>query len=387
MANKRITELGDIGTPSGSDVLEIVDVSDTTDSPEGTSKKVLVSALGGGGGAVSSVNGDTGAVVVDLESVLTEGGTATDLFIELGNSSDDNKVNIDGNSGSILFYDSVTNESLGINKSIIQRNKGGFQSNIAFTDPTANNVIEVQDGSGVLAFLSDITGGVSDGDKGDITVSGGGTVWNIDAGAVGNTEVASGIDAVKLADGSVSNTELQYINSLSSNAQTQLDAKAIKSTSAHSIKVNNTNATADETEIPFRQSGQGAYTETPTFTAGTAPSGSANMTYNWERIGNWVKINIIIDYSVAGATVTQIILPIPSDVPNPVVPTGFTGASVVLYTGNGHAGTGLTIATASSSDMFSFVRRNAGDTAFEFGISAVTASYRVFRMTLEYPVS
>jgi len=33
--------------------------------------------------------------------------------------------------------------------------------------------------------------GVSDGDKGDITVSSGGTVWNIDAGAVGTTEIAT----------------------------------------------------------------------------------------------------------------------------------------------------------------------------------------------------
>lgn len=48
MANKKITDLTDIGTPANDDLLEIVDVSDLTDSPEGTSKKVLVSALGGG---------------------------------------------------------------------------------------------------------------------------------------------------------------------------------------------------------------------------------------------------------------------------------------------------------------------------------------------------
>jgi len=43
--------------------------------------------------------------------------------------------------------------------------------------------------------------------------------------AVTNVKVATGIDAVKLADGSVTNAELQYINTLSSNAQTQLAAK------------------------------------------------------------------------------------------------------------------------------------------------------------------
>lgn len=39
------------------------------------------------------------------------------------------------------------------------------------------------------------------------------------------SDIPSGIDAVKLADGSVSNTEFQYINSLTSNAQTQLDLR------------------------------------------------------------------------------------------------------------------------------------------------------------------
>jgi len=38
----------------------------------------------------------------------------------------------------------------------------------------------------------------------------------------------TGINATYLADGSVTNTELQYINTLSSNAQTQLDGKAAK---------------------------------------------------------------------------------------------------------------------------------------------------------------
>ena len=38
-------------------------------------------------------------------------------------------------------------------------------------------------------------------------------------------DAAAGVDATKIADGSVTNAELQYINSLSSNAQTQITAR------------------------------------------------------------------------------------------------------------------------------------------------------------------
>lgn len=44
--------------------------------------------------------------------------------------------------------------------------------------------------------------------------------------SITDSKLASGIDAAKIADGSVSNTEFQFINSLTSNAQDQLDAKA-----------------------------------------------------------------------------------------------------------------------------------------------------------------
>ena len=43
---------------------------------------------------------------------------------------------------------------------------------------------------------------------------------------VGDEELKSGIDAAKIGDGSISNTEFQYLNNLSSNIQSQLDNKA-----------------------------------------------------------------------------------------------------------------------------------------------------------------
>lgn len=54
-----------------------------------------------------------------------------------------------------------------------------------------------------------------DGDYGDVTISGGGTVITID----------NGLSATVIGDGSVSNAEFQYINSLTSNAQDQINTK------------------------------------------------------------------------------------------------------------------------------------------------------------------
>lgn len=67
------------------------------------------------------------------------------------------------------------------------------------------------DGTGSITGLS--VGGLPDGSV---------DADSIAAGAVTNAKLGTGIDAAKLADGTVTSTELQYINSLSSNAQTQI---------------------------------------------------------------------------------------------------------------------------------------------------------------------
>ena len=79
------------------------------------------------------------------------------------------------------------------------------------------NIDGMTDGSGIT---------IADADK--FAISDGGTEKYVEASQI-TSYVQSGItalDATSIADGSVSNTEFQYLNGATSNIQTQLDSKA-----------------------------------------------------------------------------------------------------------------------------------------------------------------
>ena len=88
-------------------------------------------------------------------------------------------------------------------------------------------------------------------------------------------KAAAAIDATKIADGSVTSTEFQFINTLSSNAQTQLDAKQATIDSSNRLNANLIHdGSVDNTEFGYLN-GVSSAIQTQIDTANTNISGKA----------------------------------------------------------------------------------------------------------------
>lgn len=280
-------------------------------------------ASGGGGGAVTSVNGQTGVVVLDTSDVddSTNRRYVTDAqLVVIGNTSGTNtgdQTNITGNAGTATALQTARNINGVSFNGTADITVTAAAGTLTGTTLAANVVSSSLTSVGTLANLTvtnPITGSVSGNAAtvttnanltGDVTSVGNAT--SIATGVIVDADVnaSAAIAATKIGAGSVDNTEFGYLNGVTSAIQTQIDAKSAKS-QIFSVTASYVGVLPDGTyrlglKIPFggtineTVSICGSGTATATFKINTtALGGTANSVSSSEQTQAQASANVFV---------------------------------------------------------------------------------------------
>ena len=205
--------------------------------------------------------------VGDITSVvagtgMTGGGTSGDVTLNViggtGITANANDIAIDNSVVTLTGSQTLTNKVIDVdNNTVSNIEVDNFKTGVVDT-----NLSSVSANDDTLASAKAIKSYI-DGSVSNVTASSTTTFTNktIDVDATGNSltniananiKSAAAIDATKIADGSVTSTEFQFINSLSSNAQTQIDSKQATIDSSARLNANLVgDGSVDNTEFGY----------------------------------------------------------------------------------------------------------------------------------------
>jgi len=181
-------------------------------------------------------HGGTGAVTLTSNAILLGNGTSAVQNSAIGisgttlSSTDSTLITIDegltvtGNT-TITGNLTVNGTTTTINSTTVDvvnsfRFEGAtaddYETNLTVVDPTADRTITLPNATGTVSLLDNtetLTNKTINADNNTIT-------------NIGDSELSSGISATKIGNGDVDNTELSYLNGVTSAIQTQIDTKA-----------------------------------------------------------------------------------------------------------------------------------------------------------------
>jgi hypothetical protein len=156
------------------------------------------SAIGISGTTLSST--DSTLITIDEGLTVTGNTTITGNLTVNGTTTTINSTTVDV-VNSFRFEGSSADE---------------YETNLTVVDPTADRTITLPNATGTVSLLDNtetLTNKTIDADNNTIT-------------NIGDDELSSGISAIKIGNGDVDNTELSYLNGVTSAIQTQIDTKA-----------------------------------------------------------------------------------------------------------------------------------------------------------------